>query len=90
LTVKNCQKLDIFSNGNFFEKMKIFDNFFGKNVKFWAIFDIQMAIFRRVRTPRKYVIVVLSKNVFDTNIFDLMNCAPMWMNHIKNNRRQNS
>ena len=28
--------------------MKIFGNFFEKNVKFLAIFDIQMAIFRRV------------------------------------------
>ena len=33
---------------NFLKKMKIFGNFFEKNVKFFTIFDIQMAICRRV------------------------------------------
>ena len=54
MNVKNCQKLDIFSKKlsifvNFVEKKAIFFNFLEKNVKFGAIFDIQMAIFQRVR-----------------------------------------
>ena len=31
--------------------MRIFGNVFEKNVKFLAIFDSQMAIFRRVSSP---------------------------------------
>ena len=55
---KNYQKLYILkkkviffnkiANGNFVEKKTIFVNFL-KKCRFWQFFDIQMAIFRRVR-----------------------------------------
>ena len=50
---KNCQKFSFFykiSNGIFFEKMS----------SFWPFFDIQMAIFRRVR-PRRTLEFVSNK-----------------------------
>jgi len=46
-----CQKIaKKLAIGNFGEKITIFGILWEKNGKFWAIFDIQMAIFRRVRS----------------------------------------
>ena len=54
---KNWQKLVFFqqkkiANGNFLKKLKFLANFLKKLSSFWQFFDIQMAIFRRVRLAR--------------------------------------
>ena len=48
---KNCQTLENFfcQKFSFFQKMNIFGNFFFKFQVFGNFFDIQLAIFRRVR-----------------------------------------
>ena len=56
---KNCQKLDIFSkkiskNLIFFKKLPL-AIFLKKMSCFWQFLDIQMAIFRRVRTWHSFV-----------------------------------
>ena len=56
---KNCLFFfNKIANDNFVEKMTIFVNFLEKNVNFlekmssfWQFFDIQMAVFQRVRPP---------------------------------------
>ena len=47
---KNCPKLDIFFNGNFVEKMTILSIFLKKIASCGQFFDIQLAIFRGVRS----------------------------------------
>ena len=53
--------------------MKIFVNFFEKNVKFLQFFDSQMAIFRRVRMGNQKIlylklIVEIDKGLVLTNL----------------------
>ena len=80
----NCQKLDIFSKklpkififskkkrkflAIFWKKMKMFGNFFFKVSSFWQLFDIQMAIFQRVRCsfPPKTHTTILTSTFLQT------------------------
>ena len=69
----NCQNLSFFSKKLplAFFLMTIFGNFLEKNVKFLAIFDSQMAVFRRVRSVLTHKHTTKCKKFLNLNNDDI-------------------